>query len=69
MMLRWLKDWWKRRGERLCAANKHAWRSGGPPANRMGTGVTFAANLTVSMFYDWAHCKRCGKVGCRLPLD
>jgi hypothetical protein len=60
-----IHNWWKRRGERLCAENKHAWKDlDHTPAETLpGTGTPFAINLAVSMFYSYARCKRCGKVG------
>lgn len=50
--------WWKARGERLCAKDSHAWKSCKQPAS---------ADFIIGLYYDWAYCKRCGKLGRRLP--
>ena len=68
-MIAWFKAWWKARGERLCAADHHSWKPCQPPYEKMGVGNTFAINMSISMLYSWARCRRCGKLGRRVAGD
>lgn len=64
--MNWIRAWWKRRGERLCAKDHHAWKPCMPPVENFGEGMKFAVNFTLSLYYSYARCKRCGKLGQRL---
>lgn len=65
-MFGWLRRWWQAWGERQCARDKHAWDPCGPPVDQMGTGEMFLAHYTMSFYYAWGRCIRCGKLGRKL---
>lgn len=56
--MKWLADWWRKRGERRCQRGKHAWRRTEPPIGAFLMGI--------AVYLDYARCRRCGHLGQRV---
>ncbi len=59
-MRKMIDRWLRALQARACAKGRHTWESAEPPWDRMGTGVPFAVNFSLTFLYEHVSCRRCG---------
>lgn len=66
-MIGLLKDWWRLRGERLCAQHRHAWADCAAPVPPATTDPMIAlVHMLTSPDWQYSVCTRCGQLGRRI---